>query len=52
MLRRAAALALWRIASPEALQVVEEASLTGSRRVRTAARIPAGAASRREGEHP
>jgi hypothetical protein len=51
MLRRAAALALWRIGSPEALEVVEDASRTGSRRVRIAARIPAGAAPRREGEH-
>jgi HEAT repeat protein len=52
MLRRAAALALRRIGSPEALEVVEDAARTGSRRVRIAARIPAGPAPRREREHP
>lgn len=50
-LRRAAALALWRIGSPEAQRVVDEAVRTGGRRVRTAARIPAAAAPRREQEH-
>jgi HEAT repeat protein len=49
-LRRAAALALWRIGSPEALEVLEDAVRTGSRRVRVAARIPAGAVPRRERE--
>jgi len=51
-LRRAAALALWRIGSPEALHVIEEAVRQGGRRVRVAARIPAGTAPRREREHP
>jgi HEAT repeat protein len=49
-LRRAAALALWRIGSPEALHVIEDAARTGGRRVRSAARIPAGVAPRRERE--
>ena len=42
-LRRAAALALWRIGSSEALHVIEEAVRKGGRRVRVAAQIPAGA---------
>jgi HEAT repeat protein len=50
-LRRAAALALWRIGSLEALHVIEEAAQKGGRRVRVAARIPAGAGPRRDREH-
>jgi HEAT repeat protein len=50
LLRRAAALALWRIGSPEALRVLEEAAQHGARRIRTAARIPAGTPPRRDRE--
>jgi HEAT repeat protein len=50
LLRRAAALALWRIGSPEALRVLESAAQDGGRRIRTAARIPAGTPSRRDRE--
>jgi HEAT repeat protein len=49
-LRRAAALALRRLGSPEAVSVLQEAARTGSRRVRNAARQQAELAARREKE--
>jgi hypothetical protein len=47
-LREAAATALMRIGAPETAAVLEEASQTGSRRVRKIARVKAAAAARRE----
>ena len=47
-LRRAAALALRRVGSPEARAVLDEASQQGSRGVRNAARAQAGPAPRKE----
>ncbi len=46
-LRRAAALALWRIGSPESLTILEDAVRSGGRRIRAAARIPAGVTPRK-----
>jgi HEAT repeat protein len=52
-LRRAAALALRRIASPEALAVVDEAAQRGSRRIRAAAAQTQGASGpRKPGSQP
>jgi HEAT repeat protein len=51
VLRRAAALALWRIGSPEALAVIEDAARRGGR-LRAAARIPTAAGTRREPDRP
>jgi HEAT repeat protein len=49
-LRRAAALALRRIGSADAVAVLQEAATTGSRKVRSAARAQADLAARREKE--
>ena len=49
-LRRAAATALRRLGSPEAVAVLQEAARAGSRRVRNAARPQAELAARREKE--
>jgi HEAT repeat protein len=51
-LRRSAAAALRRIGTEEARAVLEEAARTGSRGVRSAARVPMGATPRRERDAP
>ncbi len=49
-LRRAAATALRRLGSPDAIGVLQEAATAGSRRIRNAARPQAELAARREKE--
>jgi HEAT repeat protein len=51
-LRRAAALALWRIGSPEALEAIDDAAQNGGRGVRMAARTAVGTTPRRERRRP